>query len=172
MQQLSFDDLEIWLPIAGYEGLYEISALGRIRSLARRTTRGGILKASPGWAGYLKVSLSKPGVIRSYHVHRLVAATFLGPCPEGQQVRHLDGDPLNNTLTNLRYGTVSDNALDRVLHGTHRNTRKDRCPQGHEYTPENTIRRDKGRTRCCRTCRNRRRRAWRQRRRKRGLRVT
>lgn len=79
-------------------------------------------------------------------------AAFAGPCPEGLEVRHLDGDPANNRLTNLCYGTHSENVQDSLRHGTHAQARKDHCNAGHEFTPENTyIRPDNG-YRQCRTC--------------------
>jgi phage FluMu protein Com len=67
-------------------------------------------------------------------VHWLVARAFLGPRPDGMEIRHLDGDYQNCTASNLLYGTKSENALDAVQHGTHRETRKVRCPAcGGEY---------------------------------------
>ena len=72
---------------------------------------------------------------------------------------HNDGDFENNRLSNLRWGTKSENTLDSVKHGTHNNARKTRCPQGHEYTEENTyiVTRKSGprkgkKDRICRTC--------------------
>lgn len=62
-QQLSFDDVEIWLPVVGYEDTYQISSLGRVWSKPRFHTKGGILRANPGRAGYLRLSLSVNGVI-------------------------------------------------------------------------------------------------------------
>ncbi|WP_227026939.1 HNH endonuclease [Corallococcus soli] len=58
-----------------------------------------------------------PGRARPVGVHQLVADAFHGPCPVGQQVRHLDGDPTNNVPCNLAYGTALDNAADRTRHG-------------------------------------------------------
>lgn len=68
---------------------------------------------------YLQVRLTKAGRRRSVAVHRLVAAAFHGPCPEGYQCRHLDGDPLNNRPDNLRWGTPAENYADRAKHGRH-----------------------------------------------------
>ena len=144
----TFDE---WCWVVGYEGLYEVSQHGEIRSNARPTTPGGLLKPSVSAKGYLHVTLSKSGREVRKPIHALVAAAFLGPCPEGLQIRHLDGVKTNNTPANLAYGTSSQNRLDSVAHGTHNNARKERCPQGHEYTEENTYVGSNG-GRNCRTC--------------------
>lgn len=79
-------------------------------------------------------------------------------------VRHLDGDPGNNSLTNLAYGTPSQNLLDSVAHGTHPHASKTHCRSGHPYDATNTRIDAKGK-RVCRTCRNAQKRAARARRR-------
>lgn len=117
---------ESWRPIPGFEG-YEVSDLGRIRSFRRHGGKGcglvdtpRIKKTHAGAAGYLCVTLQKPGGNRcsKYAVHTLVAAAFLGPRPEGLQVAHADGDRLNARLDNLRYATAIENAEDKRRHGT------------------------------------------------------
>lgn len=72
--------------------------------------------------GYRSVRMrDASGVYRSHCIHELVAIAFLGPRPEGsEEIRHLDGDKLNNSASNLRWGTRRDNAADREAHGTHR----------------------------------------------------
>lgn len=67
--------------------------------------------------GYCRVSLSKKGKKSSYRTHRLVLETFVGPCPKGHETRHKDGDPANNRLDNLCWGTPKENAKDRGDHG-------------------------------------------------------
>lgn len=111
---------EQWRDVPGYEGRYQVSDLGRVRSLDRRVPcahgatrqmRGRVLRpAGQKSDPHLRVVLEHhgPGQL----VHRLVAAAFLGPCPDGQEVRHLDGDPTNNRLDNLAYGTRTENILD------------------------------------------------------------
>lgn len=115
---------EIWKDIPGYEGSYQASSLGRIRSVDRcitqksryglpvtRKLKGRVLRPSGSKKDpHLFVALGhgKNGST----VHSLVAATFLGPCPPGCEVRHLDGDPLNNRIDNLAYGNRSENILD------------------------------------------------------------
>lgn len=149
---------ECWRAVPGYEVIYEVSDLGRVRSLPhwRRSKgdsqafhKGRILKPSPS-GDYWQVTLSDDGQTESVHVHRLVAAAFIGRCPPGQVVRHKDGNGRNNLLTNLIYGTDGDNMRDQVRHGRHRNARKTHCPQGHEYADSN-IYWDAG-SRKCRTC--------------------
>lgn len=141
--------MEVWLPITGYEGLYEVSSHGRVRSLHHHPT-GRLLKTPPTSRGYPKVTLHSGGSERTLSVHRLVGREFVGPCPDGMEIRHLDGNKVNNNLTNLCYGTHSANVLDSVAHGTFRQTRKTHCPAGHEYTPHNTIVRRRKRE--CRIC--------------------
>jgi hypothetical protein len=69
--------------------------------------------------GYRCVTLSLSGGVRHQkHLHQWIALTFLGQRPDGQQVRHLDGNKANNSISNLKYGTARENALDRIEHGT------------------------------------------------------
>lgn len=113
---------EIWKDIPGYEGRYQASTTGYIRSLDRvlrcgrggnglRLMKGRILRsAGQKTDPHLRVVLEHKG--SGQLVHRLVALTFLGPCPAGMEVLHTDGNPLNNDISNLRYGTRRDNILD------------------------------------------------------------
>lgn len=111
---------EEWRDIPGYEGKYQASNLGRIRSLDRRVpcchgatrlVQGRVLKpAGSKRDPHLYVVLGH-GASGSL-VHKLVALTFLGPRPAGYDVRHLDGNPLNNRADNLAYGTRTENILD------------------------------------------------------------
>ena len=139
--------VEQWKPVNGYEGIYEVSSHGRVRSVDRTVTRsdgkvhrykGKVLSAGlRKRGGYPLVSLYTHGKSRKRYVHALVAETFIGTRPEGMEVCHSDGDPTNNSLENLRYGTRSDNELDKVRHGTHYNAAKTHCPLGHELFAEN-----------------------------------
>ena len=83
---------ERWLPVVGWEGLYEVSDLGRVRSLPRNTTRGRVLRANPAANGYRQATVFRQGHPKSVYVHHLVAEAFIGPRPEGLEIRHLDGD--------------------------------------------------------------------------------
>jgi hypothetical protein len=151
---------EEWRPIPGYEDTYEASDQGRIRRTRARGRWGfydkiTIIKPRVGVQGYYMLSLWRDGKPQTSMVHRLVARAFVGPRPEGLEIRHLNDDKLDNRLVNLVYGTRSENKLDSVRNGIHPMTRRTHCPQGHEYTPENTYWKPrKGRTpqRVCIAC--------------------
>jgi len=100
--------------------------------------------------GYPMVNIHDGQKKRLRTVHSLVAEAFIGPRPDGLQVRHHDGNALNCCATNLLYGTQSDNEQDKRQHGRNANTNKTHCPSGHEYDEENT-RVYQGR-RYCRRC--------------------
>lgn len=138
-------------PIPGYERTYSITEDGVVYSHPRPTTPGGVRKWRFDHHGYPYLNLCQDGVERRWRVHILVALTFIGPRPDGMQVRHLDGNSSNPHASNLAYGTPSQNGLDSVLHGTNAQSRKTHCPRGHEYTPENTL--VSGGRRYCRACR-------------------
>lgn len=122
---------EQWKPVVGYEGLYEVSDQGRVRSLDRPDGRGrkikGLLRAltetgdpvGPKKKRYLQLGLSRNSVYRTRKVHVLVMAAFVGPRPAGLDICHRNGDPSDNRLSNLRYGTKRSNMLDRHEHGTY-----------------------------------------------------
>lgn len=121
------DVAEVWRPIGGWEGFYEVSNLGRVKSVERTLMRSNgrpmtihcrILKSAPNPNGYTSVALCRDGVCATKAVHMFVTRAFLGECPASQEVRHRDGDPGNPRLDNLIYGTKSQNQLDRVEHGT------------------------------------------------------
>lgn len=120
--------MEVWKDIPGYEGLYQASSLGQIRSLDRDIMhsrkgskpfavryKGRVLKQiDQQTPPYYVVQLGQKE--HPKHVHVLVALAFLGPRPEGADIRHLDGNSRNNQITNLCYGTRSENNIDRVKH--------------------------------------------------------
>lgn len=149
---------EEWRAVVGYEGLYEVSDQGRVRSVPRvikdrsgrqQRWKGKVLAlAESGRGKYFSVGL--PGG-RTAHVHVLVAAAFIGLRPDGLEVCHGNGDHHDNRAENLRYGTPSDNMTDRVRHGTHHQTRKTHCAQNHPYDAANTAH-YRGH-RICRECR-------------------
>lgn len=151
---------ERWLPIVGYEGQYEVSDAGRVRSLARRVPCGygntrlvpsRILKPVVMKDGRLGVTL--PGSPRRrFRVHRLVLSAFVRePLPDEEACHHPDPDPTNNRLENLRWDTRTENCLDIVRQGRHHWANKTHCPRNHEYTKENTYMYPDGR-RGCRIC--------------------
>lgn len=153
---------ESWKPIAGYKGAYEVSDLGRVRSLDRhvyagpsgmRLHKGRVLSIHAG-DHYSKVRLKLAGGGSTKNVHSLVAEAFIGPRPAGTEVCHNNGRHHDNRLINLRYDTHVANALERAMHGADPNARRTHCNQGHEFTPANTLRRtgenESGRR--CRAC--------------------
>jgi HNH endonuclease/NUMOD4 motif len=147
---MSYDEpVEKWLPVPGYEDAYLVSDIGRVYLL--RARRLAVTKVH-GRGLYRKVGLwdGRAGVMTG--VHRVVAAAFIGPAPEGMEVRHKDGDSLNNCAENLEYGTVSQNAQDKITHGRNQWLNKTHCPQGHSYSGSNLYISPKGH-RGCRACR-------------------
>lgn len=102
---------EVWKPINGYEGLYEVSNTGEVRSL-----RNGGKNLNQGKGVYNVVSLWKEGVGKTLSVHTIVAKTFLGGQYEGLQVNHKDEDKRNNHVSNLEWLTPSLN----TLHSSHK----------------------------------------------------
>lgn len=140
--------VEEWKPVVGYEASYEVSNRGRVRSVERVVMRSNglpqrwrerILRLGPHKAGYLQVSLWFGGVERKRMVHRLVMEAFVGPCPEEHEVCHGDGDPKNNCIENLRYGTHSENMFDKVKHGRHHGSRRTHCLRGHLLGKANLV---------------------------------
>lgn len=150
---------EQWRPVVGWEDLYLVSSHGRVRSLHKgrgvKNSSDGILKFRSLIWGYPRVILTRKGKPSSRSVHSLVIEAFVGPRPEGMDVCHNDGNPLNSHVSNLRYGTRSENILDAVVHGTHGQASRTHCRAGHEYTEENTYRpKDRPSARLCRKCRS------------------
>src|SRR5258706_1418925 len=114
-----------WKWATGYEGCYKIFTSGEIQSASRSVIYNGTISLSeekilkPSTDGnYFTVTLSKKGKHRKVLIHRLILETFIGPCPTGKEARHLDGDPSNNKLSNLEWGTPKQNGEDRIGHGT------------------------------------------------------
>ena len=106
MQDQTNTDVEEWRPVVGYEGVYSVSSLGRVRAEERRQGnkrfKARILR--PGIShGYQQVSLTLHGEARNERVHRLVLNAFRGPCPEGFETSHEDNVRTNNRLSNLEW---------------------------------------------------------------------
>lgn len=141
--------LEQWKSIPGYEGLYEVSNLGNVRSPRRILRQQPISK----WAKYQKVSLFRDRTLKTFAVHRLVMITFVGPRPDGMETCHNNGDPTDNRLANLRYDTPSSNIADRIRHDKRVYVKKTHCIHGHLYTANARSEPSRKGKAVCRTCR-------------------
>lgn len=115
------DKGEIWRDIPGYEGLYQASDFGRVRSLPRAKTGGKILTPQMNNSGYHRVSITSAGQHKYLYVHHLVALAFLGPRPGGDDINHINGVKTDNRPENLEYATRSQNMSHARAMGLHRN---------------------------------------------------
>jgi hypothetical protein len=158
---------ETWLPVVGYEGLYEVSDQGRVRSLDRyvannrwpgapdRLLRGRILKPIPGGGKTKKYFVVSLGQNNNRKIDHIVLEAFVGPRPLGLESCHFDDNGHNNRLANLRWDTRSENHRDSVRNGTwvgNGNGNKKQCINGHEFSKKNTWINPKKGNRQCRTC--------------------
>lgn len=116
---------EIWKDVVGYEGLYQVSNLGRVKSCARKIDRGkyvedrGDIIMSPflNAHGYFTVMLSKRGKKKQHRIHQMVARAFI-PNPENKEmINHIDCNTQNNRVENLEWCTNSENQLHAIAHG-------------------------------------------------------
>lgn len=154
MTEHELQDPTRWVSVPGWEGLYEVSDKGDVRSLPRvtrggfsgvRRVKGKILRPVKRPTGHVQVILSD-GERREHHdIHRLVMVSFIGPPPPRMEVCHNNGEPSDNRLVNLRYGTRSENIYDAVKHGAHWQTKKTHCPRGHSLSGANVKKSRKGR---------------------------
>ncbi len=127
---------ETWRSIPGWEGLYEVSNLGRVRSVDRtvvtglgpRRYKGRLRRVYTG--DDLRPRVTFRGAY-NYKVCALVLKAFVGPRPHGMEACHNNGDSTDNRLENLRWDTPSANNYDLVLHGRHIHARKTHCKRGH-----------------------------------------
>lgn len=157
--------LERWRPVAGYEGLYEVSDQGRVRGVERelisangqvRRWRARILAHDFDRHGYPRIGLHVGGRTKRFLVHHLVLHAFVGSKPDGMEVRHLNDVRSDNRLANLVYGTRSQNMFDAIRNGSHNRASRDRCCRGHLFDSETTrirVNKKNGRTfRYCMIC--------------------
>ena len=153
--------MEIWKLIPGTTHL-EASTHGRVRTIARtivdrkgrtRNYRSIMRKMTVNpRGGHLQIGADG-------YVHRLVARTFIGPCPPGLEVRHKDGNPTNNHVENLEYGTRAQNMQDRLKHGNNPQANRTHCPRNHPLEEPNLVvasmrgkNKDKRKWRSCLAC--------------------
>ncbi len=106
---------EEWRDIPGYEGKYQVSNMGRVKAERPQSKKfkPKVLAPVPTTGGYLRVSLSQKGVSKSRTIHRLVMLAFVGSCPVGYEVDHINYDVTDNRLANLRYVTCTENLEHR-----------------------------------------------------------
>jgi HNH endonuclease/NUMOD4 motif len=144
-----------WRTVPGWDGYYEVSNTGRVRS-RRCALKPNLV------GGYPTVYLYRPGQKKKQEkVHRLVLLAFVGPAPDGHEALHDDGDRENPTLSNLKWGTRKQNVEDTLRHGMHAMANREECPRGHELVVPNLVMSTlaKGR-RDCRSCSNARAMVW------------
>lgn len=137
---------EHWRPVVGWEGFYEVSDRGRVRTVSRlvqcrygktRRVKARIRVQSRLNEGYMTIKLTCPQKKTTVTVHSLVLSAFVGPRPEGMECCHGDGDKTNNALSNLRWDTKKANELDAVRIGKRPDPDRTHCSAGHELTPDN-----------------------------------
>lgn len=136
---------ENWRPVVGYEDHYEVSDLGRVRSVSRmvpngvgvRSVSGRVLKQYIRAAGYSSVNLSRGNHQSTQLVHHMVLEAFVGARPAGCEACHNDGNPANNRRSNLRWDSHLSNLMDKRLHGTDANINKTHCKRGHRLVAPN-----------------------------------
>lgn len=116
--------METWKAIKGYEGLYEISDLGRVKSLPKRhknrfgyvTTKERIMKQTPTRKGYLRVSFGSGKKKKSFLVHRLVGIAFIENTENKEQINHINGIKNDNRIDNLEWCTNTENTRHSFKH--------------------------------------------------------
>jgi hypothetical protein len=139
---------ETWHPVVGISG-YQTSDHGNIRNTQTGAKLKPFLVSNNGnRQGNLAVEFGR-GVRR--RVHHVVLEAFVGPCPPGMIGLHYDDNPFNNHLSNLRWGTHSDNMYDMVRNGNHAGALKETCSKGHPL--DGRWKRGAGYVRYCKTCR-------------------
>jgi hypothetical protein len=127
---------EIWKEVIGYEGIYEVSNMGRVRSVDRYVNSGGsgdkdrlslkkgkILNCSPTKRGYTRVNLSRESKIKQEYIHRLVAVAFLEAIKGKENVNHINGIKEDNRACNLEFVNQRENVLHAKIYNVNKN-----CP--------------------------------------------
>ena len=139
--------MEKWRQIAHADEGYEVSTYGRVRR------DGNLRSVTPNSKGYMRATIKVGGKFKTRQVHVMVLETFVGDRPPGHETRHIDNDKSNNKVTNLCWGTHSENMRDKLRAGHNTNANKTRCPQDHSYDDAYTYIDKNGHVRrICRTC--------------------
>lgn len=119
---------EIWKDIKGYEGLYQVSNLGRVKALAKRIDKGKCHRIFPEKIlvpietnrGYLRIKICKDRKIYKLRIHRLVAEAFIINIENKPEVNHIDGNKKNNNINNLEWVTSKENKDHAVRMGLYK----------------------------------------------------
>ena len=142
--------MSLWKQVADTN--YSVSDAGELRN----DYTGNIIKPQHRHSGgYVTYCVRVDGKKFIWYAHALVLTAFVGPRPDGFVACHIDGNPKNNTVANLMWGSHTENAWQKVGHGRHQNANKESCPQGHPYAGGNLYeapRGDGSRFRQCRAC--------------------
>lgn len=138
-----------WRPVAGFEGFYEVSNHGGVRSVDRtiwvngrnlhRKLKGKLLTQKSRDGEHFYVDLSRGNEVERKWVHRLVLEAFVSPMGEAELARHRDGNARNNHVENLAWGSFAENNLDTVAHGNHYQATKTECKRGHPLEAPNLV---------------------------------
>lgn len=122
---------EQWAPIPATDGAYEVSSLGRVRRTVEmrhgQLPAWGMVRCRPNNHGYPMFNTTLNGMAFNIALHRLVLGAFVGPCPEGLQAAHLNGDKTDARLENLAYVTAKENNAHKALHGTAQRGERNPC---------------------------------------------
>jgi hypothetical protein len=127
--------MEVWKDIEGYEGYYQVSNFGQIKSLSREVKRSDfkkgfyhsrILKLAKDQKGYQRVVLTKESQRKTFKIHRIVSQHFLLNSIEGKEINHLDGDKANNAWYNLEVCSSSQNAIHAIKTGLRKAVKLDK----------------------------------------------
>ena len=136
---IPFEDVEFWKPVVGYEGLYEVSNLGRVKSLSyNHSGKEKNLKTWNDRLGYCRVQLNKDGKRKSCLIHRLVYEAFIGMIPKSKEIDHIDRIRDNNSVSNLRVVSHKENMNNPNTRKVHVDATRKMLKKRHEEDPEFT----------------------------------